>query len=115
MVVLVVEDDGLINMMVRDELQQEGYEVVSAYSADEAIEILECRDDIRIIFTDIEMPGSMDGLKLAALVSDRWPPIHIIITTGRRRPPDHLMPKGSAFVDKPYPPVRMLETIKSFA
>jgi DNA-binding NtrC family response regulator len=58
MVVLVVEDDGLINMMVRDELQQEGYEVVSAYNADEAIEILECRDDVRLIFTDIDMPGS---------------------------------------------------------
>jgi CheY-like chemotaxis protein len=81
MVVLVVEDDGLINMMVRDELQQEGYEVVSAYNADEAIEILECRDDIRLIFTDIDMPGSIDGLKLAAVVRDRWPPIHIIITT----------------------------------
>jgi hypothetical protein len=52
---------------------------------------------------------------LAAVVRDRWPPIHIIITTGKRRPPDHLMPKGSAFIDKPYPPVRLLETIKSFA
>jgi two-component system, response regulator PdtaR len=67
MVVLVVEDDGLINMMVKDELQRQGYEVVSAYDADEAIEILECRDDIRL------MPGSLDGLKLAAVVRDRWP------------------------------------------
>jgi two-component system, response regulator PdtaR len=115
MVVLVVENDGFINMMARDELQREGYEVVSAYDADEAIEILECRDDICLFSTDIDMPGSIDGLKLAAVVRDRWPPIHIIITTGKRRPPEHMMPKGSAFIDKPYPPVRLLETIKSFA
>jgi two-component system, response regulator PdtaR len=111
----VVEDDGLLNMMARDELQREGYEAISAYGADEAIGILECRGDIRVIFADIDMPGSIDGLKLAAVVRDRWPSIHVIITTGKRRPPDHLMPKGSAFIDKPYPPVRLLETIKSFA
>jgi CheY-like chemotaxis protein len=115
MVVLVVEDDGLINMMVGDELQREGYEVVSAYNADEAIEILECRDDIHLLFTDVDMPGSPDGLKLAAVVRDPWPPIRIIIATGKRRPPDHLLPTGSAFIDKPYPPVKLLETIKSLA
>jgi CheY-like chemotaxis protein len=51
-------------------------------NADEAIRILESRNDIRIVFTNIEMPGSMDGVKLAARVRDRWPPIEIILTSG---------------------------------
>jgi two-component system, response regulator PdtaR len=114
-VILIVEDDGLINLMVSDDLQRAGYHVLSVYSADEAITVLESRNDIWLIFTDIDLPGSMDGLGLAATVDDRWPPVHIIITTGQMRPSDDLMPKGSAFLAKPYPAGELLHTIQSFS
>lgn len=81
--VLVVEDEGLIRDLVAEDLQEAGFTVVVAKNADHAIAILEVRRDIHLLFTDIDMPGSMDGLKLAAAVRDRWPPVHIIITTGK--------------------------------
>jgi CheY-like chemotaxis protein len=82
MVILVIEDEPLIRMVVSEYIADAGFEALEAANADIAIEILERRGDIRAIFTDINMPGSMDGLKLARAVRDRWPPIHIIITSG---------------------------------
>ena len=84
--VLVVEDEPLIALDISDELTRAGYNVLTAANADEAIVLLEKRSDIATIFTDIDMPGSMNGLKLAAAVRKRWPPVNIIITTGKRRP-----------------------------
>lgn len=72
--VLVVEDEFLIRDNIVGELKEEGFVVLEASSADQAIAILEGREDIHLLFTDIDMPGSMDGLKLAAFVRDRWPP-----------------------------------------
>ena len=95
--ILVVEDDILLSLDTSDALKDAGYDVIAAANADEAIKILETRNDIRTIFTDINMPGSMDGLKLAAGVRDRWPPIHIIVTTGMRAPYRDEMPANSAF------------------
>jgi CheY-like chemotaxis protein len=83
--------------------------VVSAYSADQAIAILESRNDIRLIFTDIDMPGSMDGLKLSAAVRYRWPPIQIIITSGKR--PAAAIPEGSRFLPKPYRTDELCRTV----
>jgi DNA-binding NtrC family response regulator len=114
MVILVVEDDTIINLMAVEELQRAEHEVISAYSADQAIEILESRDDIRLIFTDIDMPGSMDGLKLAAAVRDRWPPVHIIITSGKHIPDRTQMPAGALFLEKPYPGSRLVEAVSGF-
>ena len=84
--VLIVEDEFLVRNVLQIELEEAGYDVILADNADGAIAILEARADIHLVFTDIDMPGSMDGLKLAACVRDRWPPIHIIITTGNARP-----------------------------
>ena len=84
--VLVVEDEILIRDVIADDLEKAGFTVALAAHADEAIAILEARQDVHLVFTDIDMPGSMDGLKLAAAVRDRWPPVHIIITTGKTRP-----------------------------
>ena len=100
MVILVVEDESLINLMASEELQTAGHVVISAYSADQAITILESRNDIQLVFTDIDMPGSMDGLRLSAAVQYRWPPIQIIITSGKH--PEAAMPDGSRFLRKPY-------------
>ena len=114
MVILIVEDEVLINSITSDDLQSEGYEVVSAYDADEAIEILEHRDDIDLVFTDIDMPGSMDGLMLAAAVRDRWPPIHIIITSGKAHPKSNEMPRDSQYIPKPWLVREVLEVIRGF-
>jgi len=79
--VLVVEDDAFIRMMAVDLIENAGFETVEAVDADRAIEILCVRKDIRIVFTDIDMPGSMDGMKLARAIRDRWPPIELDIRT----------------------------------
>ncbi|WEK04732.1 MAG: response regulator [Candidatus Devosia phytovorans] len=100
--VLIVEDEVLVRMALADHLEDVGYHVLEANDADEAIEVLEREDDVRVIFTDIDMPGSMDGLKLAAAVADRWPPIRIIITSGRRMVEITDIPSGSVFFMKPY-------------
>jgi two-component system, response regulator PdtaR len=112
--VLVVEDEPLVRLTICDELASEGYEVLSAANAAEAIEILESRNDINSIFTDVEMPGSMDGLKLAAAVRDRWPPINIVVTSGKDRPPDTQMPKFTQFVWKPYLTADVMRAFDSF-
>ena len=87
-VVLVVEDEPLMLMDALDLVTGAGFEAIGAKNADEAILILENRNDIRVVFTDVNMPGSMDGIKLAHAVRNRWPPIEIIVTSGlivRRR------------------------------
>jgi CheY-like chemotaxis protein len=112
--VLVVEDEVMLGLLVSESLADEGFEVLTAANADQAIEILESRDDISTIFTDVEMPGSMDGLKLAKAVSDRWPPVNIVITTGKTRPQTDKMPKKSLFVPKPYHTADVVNAIRAF-
>lgn len=110
--VLVVEDELLIREFIKEELETEGYTVIEARHADAAIAVLENRTDIHLVFTDIDMPGSMDGLKLAAYVRERWPPVHIIVTTGKSRPPT--IPANALFISKPYRSEAVVAAIKSF-
>jgi CheY-like chemotaxis protein len=100
--VLVVEDEPLVRMDVSDQLQDLGFKVIEAANADEAVEMLAANTDIRVVFTDVDMPGSMDGLKLAAAVRKRWPPIRIIVTSGRRKVLLEDIPADSLFFPKPY-------------
>jgi two-component system, response regulator PdtaR len=93
---------------------EQGYGVLTALNADEAIHLLETEADIRTVFTDIEMPGSMDGLRLAAAVRDRWPPINIILTTGKKPPENEQIPTKSLFIAKPYLPEDVLSALHSF-
>ena len=111
---LVVEDEMLVLLSICEDLASKGYEVLTAASADEAIEILESRNDINMVFTDVEMPGSMDGLRLAAAVRDRWPPINIVVTSGKGRPLDAQMPAGTQFVGKPYQTADVLTAFSAF-
>jgi CheY-like chemotaxis protein len=83
--VLVVEDEFLVRMNALSLLEEAGFGVLEAASADEAIALLEARKDIRIVFTDINMPGSMDGLRLAHAIRNRWPPIELVLTSGQMR------------------------------
>jgi CheY-like chemotaxis protein len=103
-VVLIVEDELLLRMDAADIIAAAGFEVVEAANADQAIKILEARRDITVIFTDIQMPGSMDGLKLARAVRGRWPPIKIIATSGHVGVAESDLPEGGRFLLKPYSP-----------
>jgi CheY-like chemotaxis protein len=100
--VLVVEDDALLRMHAAEMIEEAGFQVIEAENADVAIRMLESRTDIRIIFTDIDMPGSMNGLKLAAAVANRWPPIRIVATSGHFQIRDGDLPTGGRFIAKPY-------------
>jgi CheY-like chemotaxis protein len=101
-VILVVEDDFLIRIGAVEMIETAGFDVIEAANADDAIKILEVRLDITVVFTDIQMPGSMDGLKLAAAVRGRWPPIKIIATSGRVDVKGVDLPEGGRFLPKPY-------------
>lgn len=101
-VVLVVEDEPLVSMSLVDDLEAAGYAVLEALNAAEAIQTLEARADIALIITDIDMPGSMDGLMLAAAVSRRWPPVRIVVVSGHRNVEITDIPDGSVFFSKPY-------------
>jgi two-component system, response regulator PdtaR len=113
-VILTVEDEFLVSEYLGHVLRDAGYRVIATFHADEAIAVLESRDDIRVLITDINMPGSMDGLKLAAAVRLKWPPIHIIVVTGEGRPRDDQIPARSRFVPKPYEPDHILAAVDSF-
>jgi CheY-like chemotaxis protein len=92
--VLIVEDEALVRLGAARMIEDAGFDVIEAANADEAIQILESRSDI---FTDIHMPGSMDGLKLAHAVRHRWPPIKIIVTSGRELLTERDLPEGGCF------------------
>jgi len=111
-VVLVVEDEFLLRMDSVEILEDEGFEVVPAANADEAIAVLSARSDIHLVFTDIQMPGSMDGLKLARFVRNRWPPIKIVATSGYVRAGADDLPTGSVFLPKPYSGAELVSTLR---
>ena len=101
-VVLVVEDSTLIRMGAIDLVVNAGYEALEAKDADEAIRILESRADIDLVFTDVQMPGTMDGVKLAHYIRDRWPPVRLMVASGREIIEESSLPVGSKFFAKPY-------------
>ena len=106
-VVLIVEDESLLRMDAVDMIVAAGFEAVEAANADQAIDILEVRRDIAVVFTDIQMPGSMDGLKLARAVRGRWPPIKIVATSGLVNVRETDLPEGGRFLPKPYSPIQV--------
>jgi CheY-like chemotaxis protein len=111
-VILIVEDELLIRMDSAEAIENAGFEVIQAGNADDAIAILEARTEIHVVFTDIQMPGSMDGLKLARFVRNRWPPIKIVATSGLVRVEDDDLPAGSVFLPKPYRGAEVVATLK---
>jgi CheY-like chemotaxis protein len=111
-IVLVVEDDFLLRMDAVDIVRDAGFEAVEAANADDAIAIIEANPNIHVVFTDVQMPGPMDGLKLARFIKDRWPPIKIVATSGRLRVSENDLPEGSIFVPKPYTPAQIIRTLR---
>lgn len=110
--VIVVEDEPIVRMDIAMSLQDEGFNVLEASNADEAIALLNAHAEIRLMFTDIDMPGSMDGLKLAEAVRDRWPPVKIIIASGQRDLNDERLPVEGKFFSKPYDHGQVVSAIR---
>ena len=105
-VIMVVDDDVRERMGAADMFLDAGYRVLQAGNADEALRLFETNTDIRVLFTDVSMPGSMSGADLALDVAKRWPAIGIIMTSGRPRPDK--LPLSMRFHDKPYEPTAVL-------
>ena len=112
--VLVVEDEFLSRLHAVNLVEDAGYEAIEASNAEEAIAILEARKDIRIVFTDVDMPGTMDGLKLAHAIRTRWPPIELIVTSGHFNLSDADMPERGRFFPKPYRVRDIVSAIRHF-
>jgi DNA-binding NtrC family response regulator len=100
--ILLVEDEPMLRLIGADALADAGYEVIEAASADEALALLEAVEEVQILFTDIRMPGSMNGLELAEMVHARWPHMKILITSGDTWPPKGAIPDDGRFLAKPY-------------
>ena len=115
-IVLVVEDEPLVRMLAADILEDADMEVVEASTAPGALAILERRHDIVALFTDIDMPGGMNGLQLAGIVHARWPHIAIVVTSGVTRLGVDDLPGAGIFIAKPYAssaPVRVIRQLIS--
>jgi two-component sensor histidine kinase len=113
--VLVVEDEMVLRMKAVDIVEDAGFNAIEAVNADEALEILESRSDISMLFSDIQMPGSMDGLMLAHAVHDRWPSIKIILVSGQVRVTDADKPADSRFFGKPIEVKQMIAELQDMA
>jgi CheY-like chemotaxis protein len=101
---LVVDDEPLIRMDAADIIAEIGYSIVEARTADEALEILEEQHEIDLVFTDIQMPGRLDGLELAKMIEQRWPEICVVVASGAARPSIDQLPGGARLVVKPFAP-----------
>jgi DNA-binding NtrC family response regulator len=100
--ILLVEDEPIIRAVGTDALEEAGFEVIEAKDADDAVRILELLGEVHVLFTDIRMPGSMNGLELAQLVHERWPAMKILVTSGDTWPTNTQLPDDGHFLPKPY-------------
>jgi CheY-like chemotaxis protein len=103
-VILVVEDEALVRLAAVGMLEDAGFCMIEAASGDQALELLATDSDVQLLFTDVTMPGAIDGLALARQVRDRWPHIAIMVVSAKRMPQTGELPLGSRFEQKPYCP-----------
>ncbi len=100
--VLVAEDEHIIRFGIVDEFEEAGFSVLEASNADEASALLNTNPAVRALFTDVDMPGTMDGIALARLVARERPDIRIVIASGKIAPQEAELPQGAVFFSKPY-------------
>jgi two-component system, response regulator PdtaR len=103
-VILVVEDEALVRLAAVGMLEDAGFRMVEAANGEQAIELLAADSDVQLLFTDVTMPGAIDGIALARQVRDRWPHIAIMVVSAKRVPQSEELPAGSRFELKPYSP-----------
>jgi CheY-like chemotaxis protein len=113
-VVLIVEDEVLLRWTTVSVIDETGFDAFEAGSAVEAISILERRNDVWAVVTDVQMPGSINGLQLADLISIRWPKVKIVVTSGRLRLREDDVPAGGRYLHKPYDPSELTGILKDW-
>jgi CheY-like chemotaxis protein len=111
MKILVVEDEPLIRLGLASLVEEAGYEVIEAANASEAIAKLERDPSVAVVLTDVDMPGGMDGVRLANYVHNRWPPIRLIVISGKVGVSLSELPPGSRFLTKPAPDAALLKAV----
>jgi two-component system, response regulator PdtaR len=114
-VILLVEDEVLVRMLAADVLSEAGFTVLESTNAEEALTLLEARPDVQVLFTDVNMPGALDGLGLAQTVHEQSPGIGILIGSGRIRPAPGELPPGTRFIAKPYAPSALTDAVRAVA
>ena len=114
-IALVVDDEPLILMDTSDIVSNAGYQVLEARNAEEALKILDTHHSVRLLVTDIQMPGKLDGLALARDVGKRWPHIHIVVASGAVTPGLGELPVGAQFIGKPLDRRVILDVLKEFS
>jgi two-component system, response regulator PdtaR len=107
-VILIVEDEALVRLSAAGMLADAGFRTIEAANGDEALEVLDADSDVQLLFTDVNMPGTMDGLSLARRVRDRWPHIGIMVTSSRAVSGFDGLPSGSRFEQNPYSPATVI-------
>lgn len=112
--VLVVDDEAIIRIMLVDLLEDAGMTVYEAGTVDEALQVLEAAPEVRVVLTDIEMPGRLNGIDLAHLTRERWPHIDMLVMSGRTFPAASTLPNGVEFWTKPYSTDRLLTRVRAF-
>src|SRR3954452_4325370 len=114
-VILLVEDEVLVRMVAADVLEDAGFTVLESTNAEEALTLLETRPDVQVLFTDVNMPGALDGLGLAQAVHERSPGVGILIGSGRIWPNPGELPPGTRFIAKPYAPAALTDAVRALA
>ena len=110
--VLVVEDEVVVRMMIADELRNAGFKVVEASNAREGLDLLRYNNNgVRVLFSDVRMPGSMDGAELARVVRTEFPSLKVVLTSGNSGPVDGADHHG--FFPKPYRPAQVVKRLKA--
>ena len=109
--ILIVEDEAIVRFELIDLFEEEGYRVLAAANADEAIALLDRHGEVRVVLIDIEMPGTMDGLRLAHYIRNRHPPTLLLLVSGQVTVPKSDMPVHSAYLAKPFDPAAVLHKI----
>jgi CheY-like chemotaxis protein len=113
-VVLIIQDEPILAMVMEEYVEEAGCDTVLTNNAAAAIRILEERTDIRVVFADLDVRGSVMGLRLAALIRDRWPPIELVLT-GALAPNRDLIPARGVFCDKPFQQPKIVAALRAFA
>lgn len=109
--ILVVDDDPLVRLVTADHLLDAGFEVLEAPSADGALPLLDADQGITAVVTDVQMPGTMNGLDLAQIVRRRWPLLPIVVLSGYAPTQLGTVPAGATFLSKPYDPDALLRCL----
>ena len=113
-VIIVTEDESALRLLATEVLAEAGYTVVEAARADDALAIIKSRP-VDLLFTDVQMPGSMDGLELARYVRRHWPRVAVLIASGNSKPASTELPDGSRFLRKPYSTNQLLADVRELA